>query len=289
VELVLLASLVGAALGCAGAVFQAILRNPLADPYLLGAASGASLASFLWQAPWMTGVVMGLGSLGGALGQQAFAFVGAMLAVLLVFAVAMRGTRLDPTAVVLAGVIVNAVCGAVLLLLISIVKDPAAAGGPLAYLLGAINTSVPRVQIGVAAFLIGIGYLFLAGLGGQLTVALLSESEAQALGVQVDRLRWLGLGMASILTASAVALAGPIGFIGLVCPHLARLMVGNDQRRLLPVATACGAAVLVVADATARGMAGAQILQTVLPVGVLTALLGGPFFLLLLWNRRRGD
>jgi iron complex transport system permease protein len=109
---------------------------------------------------------------------------------------------------------------------------------------------------------------------------MLSEAEAQSLGVRIGRLRWVALIVASLMTAAAMSICGPIGFVGLVCPHLARRMVGNDQRRLIPVATGLGAGLLAVADV------GSRLLQH-LPVGVLTGFLGGPFFLVLLWRQRR--
>jgi iron complex transport system permease protein len=127
-------------------------------------------------------------------------------------------------------------------------------------------------------------------ISGQLNAAGVGDAEAVSLGVSIGQLRWLALIVASLVTASAVAISGPIGFIGLICPHLARLFVGTDQRRLLPVATALGAALLCIADAASRRLAGEGLAQTLLPVGVLTSLLGGPFFLLLLiQNRRRAD
>ena len=107
------------------------------------------------------------------------------------------------------------------------------------------------------------------------------------MGVRIHRLRWIGLLIASLITASAVAISGPIGFVGLVCPHLARLIVGNDQRKLLPLATGLAAGLLAIADAVSRKLAGHGGINTMLPVGVLTGLLGGPFFLLLLWQNRR--
>ncbi len=113
--------------------------------------------------------------------------------------------------------------------------------------------------------------------------------ESLSLGVRIHRLRWVALMVASLMTASAVAISGPIGFVGLVCPHLARLFVGNDQRKLLPLATALGAGLLAVADAASRKLAARGGIDTLLPVGVITGLLGGPFFLILLWrSRRRG-
>lgn len=112
-------------------------------------------------------------------------------------------------------------------------------------------------------------------------------ADAEALGVRVHRLRWASLVVASMMTAAAVALGGPIAFVGLVCPHLARLLVGSDTRKLLPVATALGGGVLALADAASRYLAADTRAQTLLPAGVLTGFLGGPFFLVLLWRGRR--
>jgi iron complex transport system permease protein len=120
-----------------------------------------------------------------------------------------------------------------------------------------------------------------------LNVAALGDVEAESMGVRIGQLRWIALITASLVTAAAVAISGPIGFVGLVCPHVARLIVGRDQRVLLPASTALGAALLAIADAVSRKLAGSGGLETVLPVGVLTGLLGGPFFLLLLWHSRR--
>ena len=282
-RLVGLASLIGAALAGAGVVYQAILRNPLADPYLLGVSSGASLFSYLWHLTW-TGALFA--SAAGALGQQGFAFVGALLAVGIVFFLANRRGRLDPITILLVGVIVNAVNGSVFLLINAIHKEISpGSGGAFAFLVGGIQTNLTTQQMTLAAVSIAIGWIILLYVSGELNVAGLSEGEAQALGVRIHRLRWVGLIVASLVTAAAVAISGPIGFVGLVCPHLARLLVGNDQRRLLPVATALGAGLLVLADASSRALI--QNAETWLPVGVLTGLLGGPFFLLLLWQNRR--
>jgi iron complex transport system permease protein len=124
-------------------------------------------------------------------------------------------------------------------------------------------------------------------LSAQLNVAILSEHEAESLGVRIHRLRWIALITASLVTAAAVAVSGPIAFIGLVCPHLARLVVGSDQRKLLPASTACGAILLALADAAIRLLSQRGLINTVLPVGVLTGMMGGPFFLYLLWRQRR--
>jgi iron complex transport system permease protein len=206
---------------------------------------------------------------------------------MIVFALASRGGRIDPITLLLVGVIVNSVSSSIFLLLNSIQRGLAGAGGELTFIIGRIQTSLTQDQIIAATVVIGIGWLALLYISGELNVAGLSESEAESLGVRIHRLRWIGLIVASLVTASAVAISGPIGFIGLVCPHLARLMVGNDQRKLLPVATAMGASLLAIADAASRLLAHGEMVRTLLPVGVLTGLIGGPFFLFLLWQNQR--
>jgi ABC-type Fe3+-siderophore transport system permease subunit len=286
-EVVLLASLVGAALGAAGVVYQAILRNPLAEPYLLGVSSGAMLASYIWELPIIAAWIP-IGA--GALGQQSASFIGAIITIAIVFALSTQRGRLEPITLLLVGVIVNAVNGSIFLLINSIVKDPAGRGSPLSFIVGGLQTNLTPMQEIAAAACIGIGWIILLYIAGQLNVAMLGEAEARALGVRIDRLRWIGLVVASLVTASAVAISGPIGFVGLVCPHLGRLIVGNDQRKLLPLATALGAGLLALADAASRKLSASALqggIDTLLPVGVLTGMLGGPFFLLLLWQNRR--
>lgn len=286
-DAVLIASLVGAALGAAGVVYQAVLRNPLADPYLLGVSSGASLLSLLWY----VGILANQAASIQAVGQQGFAFAGALLSVAVVFLVSSRRGRLDPVTLILVGVIVNAVNGSIYLLIYFRHPELVSRGGEFTFLVGGIQTNLTRQQEWAAASCTAVGWLVLAYLAGQLNIASLGVAEAQSLGVHIHRLRWVALAVASIITASVVAISGPIGFVGLICPHLGRLVVGRDQRALLPAATALAAALLAVADAASRYLSQESLLRTQLPVGVLTGLLGGPFFLLLLWQsrRRHGD
>ena len=286
-EVVLLSSLVGAALAAAGVTYQAILRNPLADPYLLGVSSGAALFAYLWRLPAFAALAGALALSGQAASQQAFAFLGAIIAVACVLVLSSRNGRLEPVTLLLVGVIVNALNGSIFLLVYSLVGTLPSSGGALTLLVGGIQTSLTIEQKSVATIIIAVGWIVLMAIAGQLNAAGLQDAEAEALGVRIQRLRWLGLIVASLVTASAVAISGPIGFIGLICPHLARLLVGVDQRKLLPVATALGAALLASADAASRRLAGQGLAQTLLPVGVLTSLLGGPFFLLLLFQSRR--
>ena len=284
-EVVLMSSLVGAALAAAGTTYQAVLRNPLADPYLLGVSCGAALFAYLWRLPALTPITTALGYGQQALSQQAFAFVGGIIAVGLVLLISQRRGRLEPVTLLLVGVIVNALIGSLFLLLYNLVNTLPSSEGALTMIVGGIQTSLLREQKLAAAAVAGVGWIVLLALGGQLNTAVVSDAEAQALGVRIQRLRWIALGVASLITAAAVAVSGPIGFIGLICPHVARLLVGTDQRRMLPLSTALGAALLASADAGSRKLNGAGL--PLLPVGVLTSLLGGPFFLLLLIQSRR--
>jgi iron complex transport system permease protein len=137
-------------------------------------------------------------------------------------------------------------------------------------------------QGAAAVILTGVGWLTLLWISGPLTVATLGDDQAQALGIRIHRLRWVALCAASLMTAAAVAISGPIAFVGLICPHVARRMVGTDQRRILPAATAAGAILLALADALSRWLAMEHLIGSQLQVGILTGLLGGPFFLILL-------
>lgn len=280
-EIVLLSSLIGAALGAAGVAYQAILRNPLADPYLLGASSGAALCAYLWRLPAATWLAAGML---GAAGQQAFAFAGAIGVVGVVLAVSTRRGRLEPITLLLVGVIFNSINGALFLLLSALRPEiTAGAGGVLNFLVGSVQTTLTSFQERAAALAALAGWIVLLWLGGKLNVAALAELEARSLGIHIHRLRWAALVTASVVTAAAVSISGPIGFIGLIAPHIARRFVGSDHRKLLPWGTMLGAALLCVADAASRLLAQQG---TQLPVGVLTSLLGGPFFLALLWQSR---
>jgi iron complex transport system permease protein len=283
----LLASLVGASLALAGLGYQAVLRNPLADPYLLGISSGATLATYLWQ--FRLGAVLGttvLQTVALSLGQQGFAFAGALVSVVIVFTLSTRAGRLDPITLLLVGVIVNAVNGSLFLLLNALTRDLPATGSAFAFLVGGLQTNLTQAQVWTAAALLLLGFVALMYLSPHLNAATTSDAEALSLGTRIHLLRWVTLLTASLVTASAVSLSGPIGFVGLVSPHLARLLVGTDHRKLIPLATALGASLLAIADASTRLLAHDTLAQTLLPVGVLTGLLGGPFFLLLLYQSR---
>jgi ABC-type Fe3+-siderophore transport system permease subunit len=277
-------AMIGLALAAAGAVYQSILRNPLADPYLLGVSSGASLAAFVWRLPIFA---LATGSIGflSAVSQQGFAFCGALLAILIVLGLAGWRGRIDPVTIVLIGVIVNAVNGSIYLLINALVHDLPTSGGPIAFLVGGVQV-ITHWQRAAVSTLILLGTISLGLISGVLNAAGLEDAEAHGLGISINKVRWIGLIGASLVTSAAVCVGGPIGFVGLVSPHIGRLFVGPDQRKLFPVSAAVGAILVMAADATSRYLAAENRLGTQLQIGILTGLLGGPFFLWLLLKSR---
>lgn len=265
---VVLAALVGMALGLAGAAFQGVFRNPLADPYLLGAASGAGFGA-------ATAMVVGLPLLLGAVAVPLAAFVGAAATVLLVVALAHRGWTLPVVPLILAGVVVGSLLAAGTSFVMLVAREQAT--GVLTWLLGSLSfaswTHIATLAPVVAGSLLG---LQVSARG--LDLLQLGEGSAAQLGVRVELLKWGVVGLATLVTAAAVSVAGVIGFVGLLVPHAVRLTVGPDHRRLLTLAAIWGALFLVAADLVARTL----IAPAELPVGVVTAILGAPLFLVLL-------
>ncbi len=266
---VLLAALVGAALALAGATFQGVFRNPLADPYLLGAASGAGFGAsavlvLAGSVPWLT-----------RLGVPGAAFVCALATVGAVMLLARRDGALPVVSLILAGVVLGSSLSAGTSFLMLAARDRAA--GILSWLLGSFAfASWERILTVVPLFVPAAAVLLLAGRA--LDVMQLGEESAAQLGVPVERVRLALLVAATLATAAAVAVAGVIGFVGLVVPHAVRLAFGPRHVRLLPLAAVWGAIFLVLADLFARTV----LAPAELPVGIVTALVGGPFFLLLL-------
>ena len=265
------ALLVGAALAAAGAAYQAILRNPLVSPDILGVSSGAALGAVL-------AMLAGL----GALAVQAGAFAGGVLAVALVYGIARGLRRHDPLlALVLTGVIIGTLLAS-LVSLLKLLADPASQLPAITFwLLGSLSLATPR-ELAVAAMLLVAGVLPLGALRWRLDVLTLPDEEARALGENPVRLRAVVIGAATLVTAVSVALGGIIGWIGLLVPHAARLMVGPAFARLLPLSMLLGAAFLLAVDTLCR-----SVTQLELPPGVVTALLGTPLFLWLFASSRR--
>ena len=253
----------GGLLAMAGALMQVLLRNPLADPYVLGVSGGASVAA-------MFAILFGLPHLGVA----GLSFLGAAGATFLVFGLAHGEGAWTQARLLLTGVVVASGCGAVVALLLSIAPDHKL-HNMLFWLMGDLANAIdPWPAVG-ALFILLAGALPLAR---ELNLLARGDRTAQALGVNVKRLRGLIYAGSALATGVAVTTAGSIGFVGLIIPHLIRLLLGNDQRLLLPAAALAGGALLVFADTAARTVIAPQQL----PVGVLTALIGVPLFLFLL-------
>jgi iron complex transport system permease protein len=264
---------VGAGLACAGAVFQALLRNPLADPYIIGPAAGASLGAVAA----LLLPVAAVGWLGLGL-VQLLAFVGGLGAVAVVFTVA-RGQGGTPVVtLLLAGYAVSSLLSAAVAVLIFNAGERL--GAVISWLLGSL-AGASWARVGFAAPLIVISFTLLLLRWRRLNALLLGEAQAAHIGVDVEREKRILVGLAALATSAGVAISGTIGFVGLVVPHLVRLAVGPDHRLLLPASMLYGAALLVLADLGAR-MAGG------IPVGVVTALIGAPFFLWLLRRSTSG-
>ncbi len=269
---VLAAMLVGAALAAAGASYQIMFRNPLVSPDILGVSSGAALGA-------VCGIFLSL----PVIAIQGFAFLGGLLAVALVSTIASAVRGMDTTLVlVLTGVVLGALAGAATSLL-KVMADPYDQLPAITFwLLG----SLARITTGdllpvIPAVLIGLIPLVL--LRWRINVLSLGDDEARSLGVDAGRLRLVVIGAATLITASVVAIAGVVGWVGLIIPHIARMLVGPSFAVLLPVAAVIGAGYLVLVDTLSRTLATVEI-----PLGILTAVIGAPFFLWLLARGRRG-
>ncbi|MFN4341284.1 MAG: FecCD family ABC transporter permease [Azonexus sp.] len=253
----------GGLLALAGALMQVLLRNPLADPYVLGISGGAGVGA-------MFAILIGL----SALGIDGLAFAGALGAMFIVFGLAHGDGSWTQTRLLLTGVIVAAGCGALVALMLAIAEEHKLRG-MLFWLMGDLGQGgqwwPPLTALAVALTLA-------MPFARELNLLSRGLLQAQALGVAVDRLRYAIYLLASLATAASVTTAGSIGFVGLVVPHLVRLATGNDQRLLLPASVLAGGSLLVLADTLARTLIAPQQL----PVGVLTALIGVPVFLFLL-------
>ena len=257
----------GGLLALAGALMQVLLRNPLADPYILGISGGAGVGALF-------AIFFGL----GVAGLNGFAFAGALLAILIVFGLAHGDGSWTQTRLLLTGVMVAAGCGALITLLLSIAPEERLRG-MLFWLMGdfsqGVNPAFALMSLLLMIFLV-------APLARDLNILIRGNDTAKALGVSVHFVRTAIYLVASMATAVSVTTAGSVGFVGLVIPHLTRMVVGNDQRILLPTAVMSGGIFLVLADTLARVLIAPQQL----PVGVITALIGVPVFLYLL-NRTR--
>jgi iron complex transport system permease protein len=269
---VLAAMLVGASLAAAGASYQLLFRNPLVSPDILGVSSGAALGA-------VCGIFLSL----PVIAIQGFAFVGGLGAVGLVIFVAQAVRGVDQTLVlVLTGVVMGALAGAATSLL-KVMADPYDQLPAITFwLLGSLASTTPA-DLGPVLPAVIVGLLPLILLRWRINLLSLGDDEARALGVDAPRLRLLVIAAATLITASVVAIAGVVGWVGLVIPHIARMIVGPSFATLLPVAAILGAGHLLLVDTLCRTLATIEI-----PLGILTAVLGAPFFLYLLARGRRG-
>ncbi|WP_240638659.1 iron ABC transporter permease [Microbacterium sp. ABRD28] len=266
----MLAALAGAGLALAGALMQVTVRNPLADPYILGVSSGASVGA-------VSVIVLGSAALGG-LSLNIAAFAGALATCVAVALLARSSGTVSPTRMILAGVALGTLLSAVTSYL-TISTDAQNVVGVLFFLLGSVSAATMSSLLGPAIALV-VACTVAALWSRSLNALMTGDESAISLGVDPARLRILLLVVASLLTGTIVSVAGGIGFVGLVVPHIARILVGADHRRMLPLTVIGGAVFLVTADLLARTVAA----PTEIPLGILTAFVGAPFFL---WLMRR--
>jgi len=265
---VVLAALIGSALAVSGATFQALFRNPLADPYVIGVSAGAALGAV---------VAITAGASGLFVPAAAFAF--ALASVALVLGIAGRGDRPRMENLLLAGLAIAALFAAVLSIVLAL--DHGSVAQALAWLAGGFGGRGWE-HVAVALPFVGVGYVLARRHAREMNLLLATDDEASSMGVEVTRVRRRLVIAATLLAASAAASAGLIGFVGLIVPHAVRRVVGPDHRRVLAAAALLGASLLVTADLAARSAAP----PIEIPVGAVTALLGVPFFLWLLAQRR---
>ncbi len=270
----LTACLVGASLGAAGAGYQGLFRNPLADPYVIGASSGAGLGVTVAIILGLQLTVWGLGAVSLA------ALLGALVAVAAVFGVASVGHQVSTLSLLLAGVALSSLIGALMSMLMFLNDEKLVA--IFGWLMGSLSGKSWAV-VASTSLLAGVGILALMSLARALDALTFGEETAASLGLSMSGLRLMVVVAASIATAAAVAAAGVIGFVGLIAPHMARVLAGPRHIRLIPASAMVGAILLLIADDVARTV----VAPAELPVGVVTALLGGPFFLYLLKTRQR--
>ena len=273
----LAAAIVGAALAVGGAALQGLLRNPLAEPYILGVSSGAGVGVLLGMAVSAWYAVPSWAS------APVLAFAGAMITCAVVYGIAQRRGRLDAYSLILSGVIVNTF-NAAIMLTIYLYVDPHRIADFAHWAMGRLPDSIDVLSLSVCGACVLVGWVVLVLNGSAFNVLGLGEAVASSSGVAVGRLRIVTFLCVGLMTAAAVSLAGPIGFLGLIVPHLCRMILGPEHRRLLVVSGLAGAVFLIVAEILCRCV-GPWIGVSLIPVGIITALSGGPFFIFLLRRR----
>ncbi len=264
---VLFAGIVGAALSTAGVVYQALLRNPLADPYILGVSGGASAGA-------VAGILLGASAV--PFGTPLLAFAGALAATFLVFGTARKNASLSSNTLLLAGVIVNAFTSALVFFFLSI-SSSSEVHNVVFWIMGDLGIASEK-DISLVAMVLLAAFILIYAHGRSLNLLVIGEETALRLGVSVESTKKILLAAASVLTAAAVSFCGTIGFVGLIIPHMMRMLLGADHRLLLPASLLFGGAFLIAADTLSRTL----LAPSEMPVGVVTAFCGAPFFVYLL-------
>ena len=266
--------LVGGSLAVVGVTLQALLRNPLADPYVLGVSSGAALGVSL-------AMLFGIGTTLAFLpGLPLFGFAGGLLSLVVMYRLARSRGRLPIQSVLLAGVILNAMLTALIMFITSIM-DPSRSAGLLAWLMGSLTVSNYGI-LSVFALYVVAGASLLLQKAQTMNILTFGEETARSLGIDTERVKKRLFFLAALLTGAVVSVSGMIGFVGMIVPHAIRMLIGSDHRVLLPASILTGGMFLVAADTVARTI----LAPTEIPVGIVTALTGGPMFLyLLLWRK----
>ncbi|MDO5852704.1 MAG: iron ABC transporter permease [Thermoplasmata archaeon] len=276
---VLLGLIVGAGLAMVGVVMQAMVQNPLADPYILGISSGASIGATF-------AILMGASVLAGTMfssfGIQFFAFVGALGSSAFVFILSAVGGRITTTKLVLSGVIISCICSAISNLIVYLEPDAEGMRSLTFWLMGSLSTQDFGAAIQCGIFVL-IGLVFFSTQMRNLNAMMLGDSTATTLGVDLNRLRKIYIVLTSVIIAIIVCNCGVIGFVGLIIPHIARGLVGTNHWKLFPVSILIGAIFMMLADIAARSMASSEI-----PIGIITSLCGAPVFAYIMLKKSYG-
>lgn len=269
---IMIGVVVGCGLAIVGSVFQALLRNPLADPYILGVSSGGSLGAVI-------AIIVGVDEVRGISVLPVFAFLGSLLTISFVYSIARVDGRIPVHTLLLAGVIVNAFFSAIIMFLVSMVRE----NETHKFLIWSMGNLSPMETgvIALAMTLILLGSIGLYYNARAFNLLSLGEESAAQLGTEVEQVKKVSFLLASLVTGASVSICGVIGFVGLIVPHIVRMVIGADHRILMPASALAGASFLVLADTIARTI----VSPAELPVGVITALAGGPFFIYLLRSR----
>ncbi len=271
---ILLSALIGVGLSVVGSTFQSMFRNPMADPYILGISSGAAAGATI-------AIVLGLGGIIGGLSIiTLFAFIGAILTVVLVYNIARAGNRVTTLALILAGVAVGFFLSSVVSLLMFFNRDDIEK--IVMWTMGSLSAATWN-EVGILTPVVIIGSMIIIAYARDLNAMSIGDETAKSLGIEVERVKKILLIVSSLIVASCVSSSGVIGFVGLIVPHTIRLMVGSDQRAVLPFSAVWGAIFMVVCDTLARNL----IPPSEIPVGAITSLFGAPFFIFMLYKNKK--